>query len=490
MTIKERILRGLKASLFGQLASKVSNAVLMLLLTRYLLAPSEYGLLNFALSVLAIGQLFGSLGLSKSAARYVNQYIEEDESQIPFILRRTMLYVLVMLVGVGVVIAVFREQIARLVGEPALVPFLVIGIGYVVFYTYTNYLRLVFQAFNRVPLSAALTTIEGVGRLVFAAGFVLLGFGALGAFAGYTASYFVAVVVGLPLLYRLYSSFDASDRPESGLSRRILEYSVPTTIIKAGVRLDRKVDVVLVGALLTNAAVGYYTLATQLVNFIAIPAASLGFTITPTLGEQKAGDDTGRAGEIYQTSLEYTLLFYVPASVGIFLVAEPTIRHVFGTDYLGAVPVLQVLSGFVILRAINQLTSDALDYLGLARIRAYALGGMAVLNFGLNVVLIPIYGVVGAAAATMFTYSLYTVVNLYYIDDQLSLDLRDLAASVGVICGISAALGVAVAFLRSFIADLPSLLAVVLAGGLVWALLTAASGLIDVRTLYGDIVGS
>ncbi|MFW5965097.1 MAG: hypothetical protein ACOCQM_09530, partial [Natronomonas sp.] len=50
MELAERLSRGVKATFGANVLDVVANAVLIVVLARYLLTPEEYGLLYFALS--------------------------------------------------------------------------------------------------------------------------------------------------------------------------------------------------------------------------------------------------------------------------------------------------------------------------------------------------------------------------------------------------------------------------------------------------------
>lgn len=488
MDLPERLARGVKTTFIARAVQLLANAVLLLLLARYLLDPESYGLLYFAISVLGIASFAGRLGIPKATARYVTEYHQNDPGQVPYLLKRTLLYLVALSAVVSLVIAVGSSFIAELLDEPALAPFLVLGGVYIVARVLSAYLRTIFQGFNRVSLSAAIQAIDGVGRSVFAIGFVLAGLGALGALAGYVVGYVLAAIFGLVALYWLYfRRIDAADRVEEGLTRRVAEYSVPTTATEASVILDSKVDTVLVGTLLSSTAVGYYTLAAQVAELAIAPAQSLGFTISPALGEQKAEDSIERASRIYETSLEHVLALYVPAGVGIVLVADPAIRTIFGEAYAGAIPALQVFGGLAIVRAVHKVTGSGLDYLGLARIRAIARGTTAVANVGLNLVLIPIYGVVGAALATLVTYTAYTSVNVYYIHGELDLDVGRILGATARICAISAVMAGVVFLVVPHVSGLPTLVGTVALGGSVAIALSVVTGVLDVarvRSLF------
>lgn len=489
MTTLDHIVRGFKATLVARAIYMVSSALLMVLLARFFLDPDGYGVLFWAIGVLAVVQLVADLGLGKSAARYFAEYSERDPGQIRYLVRRVIAYKLVAVTLVSIVLLAAHEWIAVSLGDPAAAPFLAAGVLYIVANSFNVFSQIAFQGFNHLVYSAAVQALGGVSRLVFAVVFVLAGFGALGAFFGYVIGYAIAAVFGLTVLYfRVYSRYEDAPRFEPGLPRRLLEYSVPLTATRSANVLDKQIDIVLVGVFLNPAAVAFYTLAKQITSFVLAPADALGFTISPNFGEQKAAGELDRTRDIYESALSHVLLLYVPAAVGLAIVAEPFVRLIFGAEYVDAAPLLQLLCVFVVLQAITNLTSDGLDYLGRARARAVAKGGTSIANFGLNLALIPTIGVIGAALATVLTHTVYVAVNLYIVHSELSLRLDVLArngAVIGLITGVMAA---AVLFATPQITSLPVLLIVVGLGALTWAVLAVASGMVrprQVRAVLG-----
>jgi len=473
--------RGATASVIASTLNKLANAALIVLLARVLLSPPEYGLLNVALATLGVLSIFATLGLPKSTARYVNDYLETDESQLPHVLAIGAKTIAVTTVVVAVLLAVGHRPIAALIGQPPVAPFLLAGVGFVAVRSAYQFVKATFQGLNRVELSALVGGINGVTRVLFAVAFVVLGLGAFGAFLGYIAGFGVAVAVGAWfLLRRAYWGVDAAAQTEDGLRRRLVEYAVPLTATRGANVLDKRVDLVLVGALANLTAAAHYTIAKQISDFVSMPAESFGYALSPVLGEQTSVEERARAARLYEQSLTYVLLVYVPACLGIVLVAGPTVVYALGADYAPAVPVVQVFAGFILVNAINKITSDAIDYMGRARGRAIVKSGTAVANAVANVLLIPPLGAVGAAAASVLTYTVYTGTNVYIIHSELGLDLGKIARRVGLVCVIAAGMGLVVAVAVPMIGGPLALIGVVAAGVVVWAALGFGTGLLDV----------
>jgi len=106
---------------------------------------------------------------------------------------------------------------------------------------------------------------------------------------------------------------------------------------------------------------------------------------------------------------------------------------------------------------------------------------MSVSNFGLNLLLIPLVGVVGAAIATVLTYTVYTLSNVYFIHQELTIRVPRVLRRLGVICLVTAGMALAVLVVLPFVSGIPSLLAVVLLGAATWASLSIAGGVLDVQ---------
>lgn len=486
MTERRSLLHGFRSMLVADVLRLVSRGAVILLLTRVLLSPEGYGLLSLALAVLGMAILFSNFGLPKSVARYVTEHVETSPGQVPHLLRTGFLVnaVSIGLVCLGLVVA--RGRIAAVLDEVALASLLLVGAGFVVARSLEKHLFALFQAFNAVQWSALVKTVDAVVQPVFIVVFVLAGSGVVGALAGYVAGAAVATAVGMTVLYlRFYRDFERAPTFDRDLPGRVLRYSVPLTASGVANVFDKRADIILVGYFLDPAAVAYYTLAKQVSEFVMTPASSLGFTISPQFGTQKANDELARAADLYETAFVYTTAIYVPAAVGMILVADPAVTFVFGQEYGGAAPVVQVFGVYSLLLALDKITNDGLDYLGRAKARATAKGVTSFANVGLNLVLIPVYGVTGAAVATVVTVGALVGVELYVVANELPLSVPRLARTVSLVLGVTAGMTLAVLVLLPYVTGLPSLAGVVLAGVAVWAVLASASGLVDLREVRG-----
>lgn len=162
--------------------------------------------------------------------------------------------------------------------------------------------------------------------------------------------------------------------------------------------------------------VGYYAAAYTLISFLANIGFSYGMSLLPTL--TRLGARTTDEKALYQTSLAHVYALCLPAAIGGYLLASQLIIFGFGKSYANSVPALQVLIWCVpisLLRTVPWVALIARDRQNLLiKATAYSV----VLNLILNILLVPKYGIFGAAMATVITESFTGILLFRYAARQ------------------------------------------------------------------------
>jgi len=162
--------------------------------------------------------------------------------------------------------------------------------------------------------------------------------------------------------------------------------------------------------------VGFYAAAYTLISLISNLGLSYGMSLTPAFARLGAG--TGAEQTQYQTALAQVFALTLPISVGGCLLAGSIIHIAFGEQYTASVLALQILIWSVPLSIFRNVPWSALvarerhDLL----VKAVVIG--AIVNILLNITLIPLYGMIGAAIATVITESLVGALMLLFAAGQ------------------------------------------------------------------------
>ncbi|MFC6724409.1 polysaccharide biosynthesis C-terminal domain-containing protein, partial [Halobium palmae] len=182
-------------------------------------------------------------------------------------------------------------------------------------------------------------------------------------------------------------------------------------------------DTLVLAALATKAVVGAYEVAWQLSLVTLLAAQVIGITIMPAMTQWHENGAIERVERAFRTSLTFSLILVIPALVGALVVGEELFRVVYGIDEYAVqgATVLVILLAGQLSQAVKQVTQNTL--LGIDRpthvfwTNALTLGT----NVGLNVLLIPEYGMFGAAAATAATATVAAVSQVFYLRRYIDL---------------------------------------------------------------------
>lgn len=190
--------------------------------------------------------------------------------------------------------------------------------------------------------------------------------------------------------------------------------------------------------------VGYYAAAYTLISLLSNLGMSYGMSLLPAMARQGHGTDSER--ELYHTGLAQVFAVCLPITIGGCLLAGSIIELAFGSGYSDSVAVLKLLIWAIPLSILRNVPWAALISRERQDLLLKAIIIAVFVNILLNFILIPSFGMNGAALATIVTEGVVSIVMLRYaIGQGLSfVSMRRLWRPVvaGVLMGIVLALTV------------------------------------------------
>ncbi len=246
-------------------------------------------------------------------------------------------------------------------------------------------------------------------RVIATAAVVAAGLGVVAILLGYIAAWLVGIAAFSILLRRFLppSTPDAGER--SSIRRRLLAMSIPLAVSSASVTIYSQMDKLVLGYFDPLEEVGQYSIARAVMEVSLFPAFALVTTLRPALASRFSRGDTADCARLIRRSLRVSLVAGVLFGSVFVSLAVPLLSLVYTDQYRYAGELMAMFSWVVIIRSMGALVLPAL--LAADRIRTYAwlTAGAAVLNFILNVMLIPRMHSRGAILATIVSYGLLLV---------------------------------------------------------------------------------
>jgi O-antigen/teichoic acid export membrane protein len=285
----------------------------------------------------------------------------------------------------------------------------------------------IFVALGRVRVNVRVIGGEGAVEAAMTIGLVLLGASAAGAAWGRGIGFCFGAVFGYLMLRRELGAKALSVSSRAGHTRRLVRYAGALVIVNGAFTLFEQIDVLVIGAVLGTAAVGQFQAPLRVATLLHYPGLALSAGVAPRLGQ---ADRSARSVRAFGASLRRLItlqaLFVAPALVW----ADPIATLLFGSGYTESGEILRALTPFIFLSGIAPVVSTAVNYLGEARLRVPIAVVTVLLNFGLDLVLIPEIGAVGGAIGTSAAYLVYVPAHLWLCMRMIQVELRPLLWSL------------------------------------------------------------
>lgn len=214
----------------------------------------------------------------------------------------------------------------------------------------------------------------------------------------------VALGMALVLLRRPLARLEAAapaDAPRTeaaAVNRSIVRFALPRTASAALEQGLQWTDVLLVGALLGNAAAGVYAGATRFVQAGMVVDAALRVVVSPRFSALVHRGDEGALRETYTTATTWLVLFASPVYV-LLAVFAPVVLGLLGPEFVAGAPLLAVLAIGCTVTFLAGAVHTLLLMSGRSGWAAVNKAIVLALNVAANLVLLPRLGLLGAAIA-------------------------------------------------------------------------------------------
>jgi len=155
-----------------------------------------------------------------------------------------------------------------------------------------------------------------------------------------------------------------------------------------------------IGSYMATKYVGYYTAADPIARMPLVISLSVATAVLPAASEAAALKDKGLLKDYIVQSYRYVILLVLPLCLGIAIFAKPVMALLFGSDFVPGAEALSILVIGMTFYTLFMVSASISQGIGYPRLPMMILLIGTVINLGLNLLLVPLYGIVGAALAT------------------------------------------------------------------------------------------
>jgi O-antigen/teichoic acid export membrane protein len=376
----------------ASIASKLIAVALLPLYTRYL-TPADYGAAEVFFAGVVAASIVIRFGLIEAVLRFYYKAGEDPNRVVA-----TCFAALFWAATAGALVALpFAEPISdALLDEPA--PELArIAIGGLWVLTLFEYLLTIFRLEERARAYFVTTMANVLVTVALTVALVVVAEeGARGLLIGsYAAG--AAFVLGLIWVHRRRLSL----RPERALLRRLFRFGAPTMPAELSLYSLNFIDRIIIVRFAGLAEAGLYALAVKFAQVVNV--AVRGFQLAwPPLAYSIRDDEEAR--RFYALTVTWFVAGCAFVVTGMWLLSRWIVRALAAPEFFGSYEAIGLITTGVTLYAVSQVLVVILGRTGRTEFNIPATVAALVVNVGLNLLLVPPLGIVGAGLALVASY--------------------------------------------------------------------------------------
>jgi O-antigen/teichoic acid export membrane protein len=289
----------------------------------------------------------------------------------------------------------------------------------IIFITLIN----VLNGMRKMKLYAFAQIFRRASVLLFTAIFVWMGFGVAGAVWGLVVPAALTsgliIIISRDFLKLKVKDFVKTSKSLFSFGSKVFAGNILSTI-------NTRVDMLLIGFFLLDKDIGIYAVAVMFVHFMLVIPQAVQRITYPAIAELWAKKSKRSIENMINKCMKFTYILLTLAGILFFFFAEDIIRIIYFNrpdEFLPAVFPLKILVLAFVIRGPLVSVGAVFGSIGKPEISLYIIALITITNVILNIILIPMYGINGAAIATSFSFILSTVVGTYLREKILDINM-------------------------------------------------------------------
>ena len=391
--MRGKILTNISWLFFDKILRLGIGLFVVMWLARYL-GPEQFGQLNFVVALVAVFGVFATLGLKGIVVR--DLLVKPKEQKV--ILGSAFILKIVAALGIYLLLVM---TIFIIKPDDILSKSMIAILGLSIVFKSTEVVNFWFESQVK---SKYVVWVENSVFMVISLMKVIMLWQQAPLIAFVLVMLLESIIVGIVLLF-VYAKVVLNPCHWQITKTRIkslLHDSWPLIISSAAWIVYTRIDQIMIGKMLNDQALGYYSVAIKLSEMVNIVPMIIAFSIIPAITALRKTDVVlyrHRFQMTYDTVVGLMLL----VAIMITLLSDFIITLLFGSAYADAAPVLTIHIWSSIFIAMATVSGKYLINEGLQKITMQRHLTGVLINIPLNFVLIPIYGIEGAAYASLFS---------------------------------------------------------------------------------------
>jgi len=373
-----------------------------------MIGPSQYGLYLLAWAIIMFASIFASAGFPAGLIKFVAQfYGVGDKARVKGIIlftqqiAATLSFFLILFLYFSA--GLLETWVFKKPGFSSALRQLSISLPFI---TCTLLLLASIQGLQIIKYRIYVEKLlQPAGFLLLVILFLTLGYNLEGLIWAKVISTFIGFITALYFLNRIFPLWKNKIRAVYE-KRQIIVFSLPLILAVFLNYIVLYTDVIMLGYFKSTQEVGIYGVIARIVPLIILPLTSFEIIFSPMVADFYNKGELIHLENLHKLITKWICTFSLPIFWLILLFAKPLLNLLFGPLFIKAQIPLIILAIGLLSRSLVGISGYIILMTGHQNISLMNNILLFVLNTSLNYILIPPYGIYGAAVATSFSYCL------------------------------------------------------------------------------------
>jgi O-antigen/teichoic acid export membrane protein len=381
-----------------------------------LLSPEEYGLISLGMIVTEIFIIIATLGLNLGSQRYIAFSMGKgDERRTRGVIFSTNGILIISVTMITIAAPLLASPLSRFFDMEEMSGVIMWLALLIAPYVTIDILASYFLGFHRAGPKAVFQRIFlGIASLVCTIAFLMVRKDLASALLAMAVSYIIVAVIVL-----FYSTRNFPIKLRGGeripMARTMLVFSIPLFATAALGYLIFQIDTLILGYYVSAEMVGIYNGAFIFSQFLAAPLNAVALIYMPIISSMAARDRHEELKAVYRSATKWLFIATLPLFLVLFMFPRNVLSLFLGADYIEAAVALQLLcAGEFVNTLVGPLGMTLLAY---GRTNLMMINSIIAVTASiiLNVILIPRFGIEGAAFGLMISLTMANALSLGFL---------------------------------------------------------------------------
>jgi len=389
------------------------------------LSTSDYGLIYAILAFVGFFTVFRELGLNSTIAIFIPKFLHKKE----FWRIKSSLYFVILVqtfVSLIVILPIFMlsDEIAIIFFKTSLasLPLKLICISFMASIPF-DAIRCAYQGMQDIKIFSIIEPLRL--SILFIVSVILISLNVVGVAYGYAIAAIICSIVFFMLFAKRYSKI-FNEKLNFSKSKEILKFG---SIILSGSVFGAVlsyIDTILLTFFHTSVDVGLYQVAlptAQLIPFLVTP---LSVVLLPFISELWSKKAKKVLNNTITFISKFSFVVIIPEIIIMISFPDIIIRMIFGEKFVleSAIYTLQILSIGMLFFTLVSILRLVFNGIEKPMLNTKLMSIISIANLAINLLLIPIFGIIGAATAFLISYLAGLLISLHYMKRYVKWSLQ------------------------------------------------------------------